>query len=97
MVGCNTCTHVLWQTLTVTTTIRSVAAEVTAVVTAATVEVVVIAAVAVVAPVRAVLEAGDGVQPCRQHNPDCSQTLPYLEALHGYRAMPGGWKVGEWW
>lgn len=48
------------------------------VVTAATVEVVVIAAVAVVAPVRAVLEAGDGVQPCRQHSTDCSQIYPIL-------------------
>lgn len=72
------------------TTIRSVAAEVAAVVTAATVEVVVIAAVTVVATVSAVLVAGASVQPCRQHSPDCSHTLPYPVALHGYRAMHGG-------
>lgn len=72
------------------TTIRSVAAEAAAVVTTATVEVVVMAAVAVIATVSAVLVAGASVQPCRQHSPDCSHTLPYPEALCGYRAMPGG-------
>lgn len=67
--------HILWEALTVTITIRSKAAEVAAVV-ATEADVVVMGAVAVVAPVSAVLVAEAGVQPCRQHSTDSSHSLP---------------------
>lgn len=65
------------------------AAEVAAVVTAEA-DVVVVAAVAVIAPVSAVLVAGAHVWPCRQQSPDSSHTLPNLR----HDMTIGG---GEWW
>lgn len=64
------------------------AAEVAPVVTTEADEVV-MAAVAVVAPVSAVLVAGACVQPCSQHSPDSSHTLPNLR--HDMATGGGGW------